>query len=446
MILEKFLPLEKMEEQSDGTLHVYGIVTAESPDLDKEVCDYDGTKPFYQARAEDQMKKTSLPGMTPSVMPFREMHALKVQGAGRTMDFDDAAKTIRMSFHIVNPDAVKMWKAGCFVGFSQGGRYVKQWPDPVYKDCQRYIADPSEVSAVDSPCLPVALVESMKGRTVTLTKAAGGTEVVPLQVLTLDKAVTAHLERLEKQMAELKSAEQSERQKQVEAGRALTDTEKEAITRTAATLTLSKSLYDVGWLGQLICDLHWMCLQSEWERDEEGDDSKVPDELRASWHALLASFKEMAIEEADELAALAGKAANMKITDQAGLTKAAKTIHEHLAKCMEVHKAFGDHLKKAHETIESKHAAVGEHIEKCMKAAKDASEGEEPEKAGVPETNKALEDKVEALTKSLADLTEKLAKSPAAIPPATGASGSDGRGEDPASDLFKSKLGPVALQ
>ena len=35
MKLQKFVPLTKMEEQSDGTLHVFGTVTAESPDLDK---------------------------------------------------------------------------------------------------------------------------------------------------------------------------------------------------------------------------------------------------------------------------------------------------------------------------------------------------------------------------------------------------------------------------
>ena len=39
MKFEKFVPLTKMEEQTDGTLFVYGTVTAEQPDLENEVCD-----------------------------------------------------------------------------------------------------------------------------------------------------------------------------------------------------------------------------------------------------------------------------------------------------------------------------------------------------------------------------------------------------------------------
>jgi hypothetical protein len=42
--LQKYLPISKVEEQSDGTLHVYGVVTAEQPDRDKEVCDYAKTR------------------------------------------------------------------------------------------------------------------------------------------------------------------------------------------------------------------------------------------------------------------------------------------------------------------------------------------------------------------------------------------------------------------
>jgi len=33
MKLQKFVPLTKMEEQGDGSLNVFGVVTAEQPDL-----------------------------------------------------------------------------------------------------------------------------------------------------------------------------------------------------------------------------------------------------------------------------------------------------------------------------------------------------------------------------------------------------------------------------
>jgi seryl-tRNA synthetase len=111
----------------------------------------------------------------------------------------------------------------------------------------------------------------------------------------------------------------------------------------------------------------------------------------------------------------------MKITTQEQLTKAAKTLVEHIGKLQEVHKAAGVHMKKAHEAVEAKHEAVGEHIEKCMKAAKDAAEGEEPEEAGKVAADPAVAKKLDELEKSIAALTDKLSKTPAPGGPHTGA-------------------------
>ncbi len=436
MKLQKFVPLTKMEEQSDGTLHVYGTVTAQEPDLDREVCDYDGTKPFYVKRTEERLAQTSkIEGMTPSIMPMREMHALKGIGAGRSIVFDDVAKTIKMGFHVVDMEAVKKWRAGVFVGFSQGGSYVKQWPDPEHEGCTRYIADPAEVSAVDSPCLPSALVESMKGRTVTLMKASGVTEEVPLavepQMFDTLLQVATHV----KALLACGDLPKDARSKVIEAaqksGITISERDERAIKRACAKIALEKGLYEVGWLGDLIEQLHWLCLQTEFERDMEDDGSKVPDGLRAAWLKLIAEFKAMAVEEADEIAAAGGEKGEkgMKITDQEGLTKAAKSIHEHLAKMEEVHKAHGEHMKKAHEGIEAKHEQLGEHIEKCMKAAKDTMEGEEPEKAApTGEVTKATDDRFAALEAQLGglvkaneELTALLKSTPATVPAHTGA-------------------------
>lgn len=427
--LRKFLPLEKMEEQSDGTLHVFGIVTAEEPDLEKEVCDYAGTKPQYEEVAAEQVKKTSLPGMTPSVMPFREMHQPIVQGAGRSLVFDDDKKVIRMGFHVVDAESVKKWKAGCFVGFSQGGDYIKRWPDPANEGCTRYIARPAEVSAVDAPCLPIALVETMKGRTVQLMKSTKELEQVPLQIGTLDQ----RLNQIEKQLSDLLKKPQSEREKSLVGARALTDRENQAVARTAAAITLKKGLYEVGWLASLLQDLRWLCINCEMERDDEGDESKVPAELKEVFLSLIETFKAMAAEEADELAATAGKGRNTtmaKITDQAGLTKAAKTLHEHLGRLAEIHESHNEHMKKAHQAIQDKHEALGEHIEKCMKAAKDAMDGEEPEKA-LAVAAEGLE-KIQAdfaeLKKQHEELMKKLTTTPAGTAPATGVDPAQQRG------------------
>ena len=421
MKFTKFIPLLKMEESSDGSLNVFGIVTAEQPDLDNEVCDYAGTKPYYKAKTAEMLKLTSaVEGMEPSMMPLREMHQLVAIGAGRSIEFDDAAKTIKMGFNVVDPVAVTKFKKGVLLGFSQGGAYVGDLTaDPVFDGCKRYVADPAEVSAVDSPCLPSALVESMKGRTVPLMKANGTTEDVAM------KTDVDRLAQLEKQVKDLIEAAKPK-------PRELTDAEKAAITRVAAKAVtkrgndLAKDMYSVGWLASMLEDLHWLCLQTEFERDVEDDGSKVPENLREAWMMLLAEFKAMAIEEADELAAAGGEGAHkaMKITTQEQLTKAAKTLEEHIGKLQEVHKTAGEHMKKAHEAVEAKHEQVGEHIEKCMKAAKDAAEGDEPEeaeKAAKAQADPAVAKKLDDLEKSIAALTEKFSKTPAAGAPHTGA-------------------------
>ena len=435
MKYQKFIPLTKMEEQSDGTLHVFGLVTEEKPDLDNEVCDYATTAPYYDEVTKERLAiTTKIEGMTPSLMPMRGQHdPHQAIGAGRSLVADDAAKTIKMGFHIVDAEGVKKWKSGVFIGFSQGGEYIARWDDPVYKGCTRYTAKPMEVSSVDSPCLPSALAESMKGRTVTLMKSAGTSEEVPLVIASPDDA---RIIRAEREIEVLKAVLKARITKTVD-GEALTaanfaevgndedpatwtvpiatkaqvetalksasalgkdarrkivaaakvhgiepsEADKAAISMACAKISLEKGLYEVGWLADLLESLHWLCLQTEFERDMEEDGSKVPAEMREAWLKLIESFKAMAIEEADELATAGKGEKGMKITDQAGLTKAAKTIHDHLEKCMEMHKAHGEHMEKAFEGMKAKHEQMGEHIEKCMKAANAAMEGDEPEKA-----------------------------------------------------------------
>jgi len=479
MKFEKFIPLVKMEETPSGSLLVFGTVTAEEPDLESEVCDYAGTKPFYQAKVNSMFKLTSaVEGMEPSLMPMREMHQFKAIGAGRSIEFDDAAKTIKMGFEVVDPDAIIKFKKGVLIGFSQGGDYVGPMvDDPVHKGCKRYVADPAEVSGVDSPCLPSALVETMKGRTVTLAKASGAVEQILLQTPSPDILAFAKIER---ELAELRRMfkrefSDEERKKLAEEGKALpdgsfpietvedlknaihaygrasnkeeakkhiisraralgrtdllpddwtSDKARKAIRMACAKISLQKGLYEVGWLASLVQDLHWLCLNAEFELEMEGDGSKVPGDLRDAWDALVEAFKDMAEEEADELAAQGGKGAkSMKITTAEQVAKAAKTIHDHLEKHMEMHKALHEKLEgtfhKEHAIMKA-HTAMMDHCEKCMKAAKDAGMGDEPE----PEEKDGEKAALSALTKQVADLTEIVKKLPAnQTIPATGAGG-----------------------
>src|SRR6266478_1720075 len=148
--LLKFLPFTKVNA---AKREVSGIVTAELPDKDLEVCDYEKSKPYYQALITEMSKATD----GANIMPLREMHQLSAVGKGIGFNFDDSDKEIEMTFKVIDDDAWKKVEERVYTGFSQGGRKVgNQVPDPVFKNCMRYVANPSEISLVDNPCLPTA--------------------------------------------------------------------------------------------------------------------------------------------------------------------------------------------------------------------------------------------------------------------------------------------------
>lgn len=161
---KKFVPLVKVEEQNDGTLKVYGLVTAEAPDRDGEICHFKSTVPYYKAMAAEFQKATSIPGVDPSIAPLRYMHGLDAVGKGTQMDFIDADKAIMMGFDVIDKDAITKVKKGVLTGFSQGGNYVKTWQQNWTdgKPYTWYTAKVGEISLVDSPCLESARFEYVK--------------------------------------------------------------------------------------------------------------------------------------------------------------------------------------------------------------------------------------------------------------------------------------------
>lgn len=180
----KFFPLVKVDIEQRI---VYGLVTAEAEDKDGEVCDYASTKPEYQ-KVNAELGKAS---GGENIMPLREMHQLNAIGAGKSIDFDDDKKQIRMAFKVVDDSAWKKVLEKVLLGFSQGGRYIKKWKEG---GKQFYTAQPGEVSLVDNPCLPGAFIE--------YAKADGTVETFKTPEITLSDLNT-RLEKISAQMAEL---------------------------------------------------------------------------------------------------------------------------------------------------------------------------------------------------------------------------------------------------
>jgi hypothetical protein len=197
--LKKFIPFAKVDNSIDPATklprrEVWGIVTAEVPDKEDEVCDYAKSKPFYQAVIDEMSKATDGRNM----FPLREMHGLSAAGKCIGFEFRDADREIFMGFKVVDDQAWKKVDEGVYTGFSQGGSLVGALaPDPVFEGCMRYTANPSEVSLVDNPCLAAAHFAYVKADGSVELRKFKRTEVAP---------TSTRLEKLEKEVADLRKA------------------------------------------------------------------------------------------------------------------------------------------------------------------------------------------------------------------------------------------------
>ena len=152
--LELFLPLAKVD--LDQRL-VTGVATAETPDRSGEICDYASSKPYFEKWSAEALAASG----GKSLGAVRAMHGKVAAGKLTGIAFDDEGKRVVVSAKIVDDDEWRKVTEGVYTGFSQGGRYVKRWPDEE-TGLVRYTAEPHEISLVDLPCLPDATFEVVK--------------------------------------------------------------------------------------------------------------------------------------------------------------------------------------------------------------------------------------------------------------------------------------------
>ena len=152
--LDLFLPLAKVD--LDQRI-VHGVATAEVPDRVGEICDYASTKPYFEAWSADALAASG----GKSLGAVRAMHGRVAAGKLTDIAFDDEGKRILVAAKIIDDEEWRKVTEGVYTGFSQGGRYVKRWPDPD-SGLTRYTAEPSEISLVDLPCVPGATFEVIK--------------------------------------------------------------------------------------------------------------------------------------------------------------------------------------------------------------------------------------------------------------------------------------------
>ena len=152
--LELFLPLMKVD--LDQRL-VTGVATAETPDRSGEICDYASSKPYFEKWSAEALAASG----GKSLGAVRAMHGRVAAGKLTDIAFDDDAKRIVIAAKIVDDDEWRKVCEGVYTGFSQGGRYVKRWPDPRHEPHPLY-RRAQEISLVDLPCLPDATFDVVK--------------------------------------------------------------------------------------------------------------------------------------------------------------------------------------------------------------------------------------------------------------------------------------------
>lgn len=391
---------------------------------------------------EEFEKATAAAGIEKSIMPLRSMHQLDAVGCGKDISFDDANKTIRMGFSVVDKAAAEKVRKGVFTGFSQGGQYVRKWERD---GINFYTANPGEISLVDSPCLQTAhfeyvkadgarelrkfanteqpkfteadaaLIAAMLRKTLEeqpfakeeKTKRKGGKDLhasdfayvgdaeepstwkLPVHDAAHAKNALARFNQTEgipaDKKAEVKSKIVAAAKKH---GISVSD-EAEKISKAIKYLQiqlglapLEKGLWQVCDMAQVVETLAWLQTSALYERDLEGDASTQPEDLETLLGDAISCLTAMVEEETEELrqraAALSSKGAKA-MTEQELQKAAAELVTK--AKSANAHlKELGEHLDKMHKAHGSGMDNCKESLGKCMKAlgGEEGVEGEGP--------------------------------------------------------------------
>jgi hypothetical protein len=150
--MQIFVPLTKIDEEKRL---VIGRAGHEVPDKSGEIMDYETAKPAFQQWSAYFEQATG--GLSKGNL--RAMHNPKLV-AGKVTDiaFDDAQKAIDVVAKIVDDQEWKKVLDGVYVGFSVGGSYLRKWKDG---ELTRYTPKVSEISLVDSPCIPTCRIAEL---------------------------------------------------------------------------------------------------------------------------------------------------------------------------------------------------------------------------------------------------------------------------------------------
>lgn len=358
--------ISKTEELSDGTIKVYGYASSESVDGDGEII----TAKAMRAALPDYLKFGAV----------REMHQPIAAGTAIEANVEDDGRTW-FGAHIVDASAVKKVQTGVYKGFSIGGRVEGR--DKINKNMiteLRLI----EISLVDRPCNPDAVFEMFKADGIEQVEVAIEEVIKAEEITTLDVTVSQDEVEATEKLADMLNKGEVSAAKLVEFA-----------TKAEPVLDIKKGMYAISSLACILDCIKDQAESAEIEAQYEGDNSPLPNSLKA-WLAIgVDIFIAMAKEETDEM--MSSFASNEPTVEQMVMLSAQ-------IKDLEKASSFGDVLKAAAVIL------TDEEIEEIKKTSSVTSFKEDLiSKAGSRHSSKDFE-KIQKAHDHLADLGAKCMK------------------------------------
>ncbi len=396
-----FVPLTKVDVVKR---EVWGVGAQEVADKSGEIMDYATSKPNFESWSNTAEKMSG--GL--SLGNVREMHGKSAAGKLTYFKSNDETKLFEVCAKVVDDKAWEKVVQGVYTGFSIGGSYAKRWQDASDSNLTRYTASPSEISLVDSPCIPTATFTMVKAdgleEQVEFVKVAKRPDVNPKEgekkygdveyadaknkKYSLDTEAHVRAAASYWGQAKNKSKYSAEDQKTISAK--ISAAEKKFKIGAEKMSKLSKGMYGVSNLASVITSLKYCAEDAKMEAMYEKDESEVPGKLFEAISLLGDILVQMAQEEVAEL--------NPEEDEMSEATE----------KMMKMLEAMDAKLSKMEADKPGEQTATAK--------VESATESEQPtkvtDKTGKPaeEDDKESQKNTEKMTKLLEDMSARLAK------------------------------------
>lgn len=303
-ITKLFANIQKVDENDDGTITVFGTASTETVDAQGEVV----TKACMESALPDYFIN--------GTGPLRAMHQPIAAGFVTKADVDANGNT-NIEATVVDANEIQKVKLGVYKGFSIGGKALPGGYDKATKTINKMRL--TEISLVDRPANPEALISMWKGedmgtpqeQQIDVTVDAAGEAAVNALAEVINKGEISPARLVELAQEEIAKVKTPVAVAAVVEVPVVAKVEETPVAAVAAPTPVAeaipkevkKGMYGVSRFADIMSSISGLAADAQWETGYEGDDSTVPEQLRTWLSDGAKIFQTMAVEEVNELIA-----------------------------------------------------------------------------------------------------------------------------------------------